>query len=255
MTATLDPPLIITPRTLDALRPYLAADVADQLGELIRRFFAEHVAPLYARSESDFDTTLLRALPRSAQPRMEMVFAFLRAVDPAQCGSAFRDAFDLMQNSLGSEGWRLGDASDALRIALDQLVELVPRSPPPHGDVGPAVPPDLGAGHLQEVPPELREGLESVLFRATELDLCILGPLAYLQGDLPAADPSRVGRGCELAAVTASMVCSRYQVMSGPDLTSAERGELLHALAGSWPSSDDEERALERVYEDRTGDR
>jgi hypothetical protein len=252
VTATAELPPILTPRTFEALRPYLVSDVADELGAAVRDFFERFVAPLYAPGPLDFDAAVLRVLSDAAQPRTTLVLTFLRALDPAQGGDAFREAFELTRGSLDQEGWRLGDASEALQLALDQLLSIIPNAPPPPAV---AIPPELTATELGHIPPEIREALDSVLLRAVEIDLCVLGALAYLQGDIQGADPTRVRRACEIAAVTTSMVCSRYSGLSSPELSAAERGALLHALAGSWPNSDDDERALERIYEDRTRDR
>lgn len=237
MTATADLPVILTPRAIDALRPYLVADVADRLREMARHFIGGHVQPLYAPSSEDFDAALLRAVPRAGRPRTELVMTLLQAIDPARGAQALREEFDTTQTALTREGWRLGDGIESLNIAVHELGEIVRHSYPPPSTQ------------------DSREGFESLLVRAVELDLCILGPLAYLQGDLAGADASRVRRGCELAAINASIVASRVGVLSGLELTGAERSALLHELAGSWPDSDDDERALQRTYEDRTRDR
>ena len=237
VTATADLPAIFTPRAIDALRPFLVPGTADRLREMTRQFLGAHVQPLYAPSNEDFDAALLRAVPRAGRSRTELVMTLLQSIDPAHGAEALRRAFDLTQTALAREGWRLGDGLDSLNIAIGEMGELLQHPFPP------------------SPPADVREAFEAVLVRAVELDLCVLGPLAFLQGDLPGADASRVRRGCELAAVNASIVASRVGVLSGAELTGAERSALLHDLAGTWPDSVDEERALQRTYEDRTRDR
>ncbi|MCE9638315.1 MAG: hypothetical protein K8T90_21650 [Planctomycetes bacterium] len=237
MAATADLPVIITPRAIDSLRPYLVADVADRLGEMTRQFIAGHVQPLYAPSREDFDATLLRAVPRAGRPRTDLVVTLLQAIDPTRGAQALRESFDTTQAALTREGWRLGDGLESLNVAVHELGELIRHPYPLTATAG------------------AREVFESAMVRAVELDLCVLGPLVFLQGDLPGADPARVRRGCELAAINAAVLASRISVMSGTDVTGAERSTLLHDLAGSWSDSEEDERALQRTYEDRTRDR
>lgn len=237
MTATADLPVLLTPRAIDALRPFLDAQAADRLTELTRAFLEEHVQPLYAPSQEDFDAALLRALPRAERPRTELVMTLLQAIDPARGAEALQEAFDTTQDSLVREGWRLGDGLPSLEIAVRELGELIRHAFPPRRAPG------------------AREAFESMLLRAVEMDLCILGPLAFLQDDLPGADTSRVRRGCELAAVDASILASRVGIAFDAELTGAERLALLHEVAGSWQDSDEDDAALRRTYEDRTRDR